>query len=87
MAIGEQWYLIEYDTGTETTVRLSEKFAKYLTLSQTLGMDLPLLFITVSEKRVHTAEWTFQRALENHSAKWDKVFFMVEGQEVDFLRR
>lgn len=86
MAVSGQWYLIEYDTGTETTVRLSEKFAKYLTLSRILGADLPLLFITVSEKRVHTAEWTFRRALENNSAKWDKVFFMVEGQEVDFLK-
>lgn len=86
MAVNGQWFLVEYDTGTETTVRLSEKFTKYLTLSQTLGMDLPLLFVTVSEKRVNTAEWTFQRALKNHTAKWDKVFFLTEGQEVELLR-
>lgn len=86
LGIKGQWFLVEYDTGTETTVRLSEKFTKYLTLSQTLGMDLPLLFVTTSEKRVHTAEWTFRRAWENHDAKWDKVFFMKEGEEVEFLR-
>jgi len=87
MLVGNQWWMIEYDRGTETPMRLSEKFAKYLDLSLMLDLsEIPLLFVTVSDQRVNTAEWAFRRALEAHQATWDKVFFMKEGQEVEFLR-
>lgn len=87
MMVGEQWWMIEYDTGTETPMRLTEKFRRYLDLSQMLDLsEIPLLFVTVSDQRVNTAEWAFRRAIEAHQATWDRVFFMKEGQEVEFLR-
>src|SRR5690606_40655956 len=48
--------------------------------------EIPLLFVTVSDQRVNTAEWAFRRAFEAHQATWDRVFFMKEKQEVEFLK-
>lgn len=87
MLVGNQWWMVEYDTGTETPMRLSEKFAKYLDLSLMLDLsEIPLLFVTVSDQRVNTAEWAFRRAFEAHQATWDRVFFMKEKQEMEFLK-
>lgn len=87
MQVGNQWWMVEYDTGTETPMRLSEKFSRYLDLSLMLDLsEIPLLFVTVSDQRVNTAEWAFRRAFEAHQATWDRVFFLKEGQEVEFLR-
>lgn len=88
VAVGDRWWMLEYDTGTETPMRLSEKFSRYLDLTLILEMEeMPLLFVTVSERRAQTSEWAFQRAFSSHPLRptWDKIFFLVEGQEPEFL--
>lgn len=85
--VGGQWFMVEFDNATETPSRLSEKFGKYLDLSLMLNLSrIPMIFVTVTEKRVSIAETAFERAFNRHPSQWDQVYFMKEKQEVEFLR-
>lgn len=82
-------FMVEYDTGTEPTPRLEEKFHRYLALASMLPEQMPtVLFITVSEKRRQAAVKAFERAvsrypsLETIQGKWDHITFLIEGEEV-----
>lgn len=81
-----QWWMIEYDLSTEPPVRLIGKFMKYLSLSQILDLQkIPLLFVTVNERRKQIAMQAFEQAIRSHEATWDQIHFTVEGEEPDYL--
>jgi len=84
---GKGWWAVEYDCATETSIRLEEKFRRYLQLAE-MVIDLQVLFVTVSERRRQQAEWIYDQLRDQLSPipEGFDIAFLVEGEEPDFLR-
>lgn len=83
VSVNEDWWLVEYDCGTETSIRLEEKFRRYLQLAEMA--EIQMLFVTVSERRRALAERVFE-TLSSQIPEGFDIAFLVEGEEPDFLR-
>lgn len=87
LGIDGEWWLIEYDTGTETSIRLEEKFRRYLQLAE-MAKGIKMMFVTVSERRRQLAELTFERLSSQIPVPKDfDIAFLVEGEEPEFFKR
>lgn len=89
MAVDGDWWMVEFDCATETSIRLEEKFRKYLHLAEIVG-ETQMLFVTVSEKRRQQAEWIYESLLRDLSSPIPDGFdiaFLVEGEEPQFFQQ
>jgi Replication-relaxation len=86
-------FFVEYDTGTESSIRLEQKFHRYFDLGCMLDDErmLPVLFVTTSEKRKQEAIRAFNRAVDRYDDKtsgmlvWKNIYFSVAGEEVQMI--
>src|SRR5690606_41769349 len=68
-------------TGTETSIRLEEKFRRYLQLAE-MAKKTRMLFVTVSEKRRQLAELTFEHLSSQIPVPKDfDIAFLVEDRK------
>jgi len=86
LGIDGEWWLVEYDCGTETSIRLEEKFRRYLRLAEMA--EIQMLFVTVSERRRALAERVFETLSSQIPVPKDfDITFLVEGEECEFFKR
>ena len=84
-------FLVEYDTASEPSPRLMERFSRAFDLSVMMPLP-PILFVTVSERRCEEAARALERAIERYperdilGSRIPDILFCTEGTEVDFLR-
>jgi Replication-relaxation len=83
-------FFVEYDCGTESLIRLEQKFHRYFDLGVMLddATMKPLLFVTTTEKRREAAKRAYDRAVARYPDKawgavvWKEIYICVAGEEV-----
>lgn len=92
VTIEDQSYFLEYDTGSETTTRLTTKLENYVTGATNANKPIfPVVWVCRTERRKGVIERVAARYREKveenglHGIKFPAMYCFVEGQEVEFF--